>query len=176
MKRRATNTAIELVIEKIPSLMNYRSRIIAVSSLKIFKLTLYHHQILNFVEEQNYAIDKIQKEGTEIYHRKINDILIELNPFVSYEKSLKKLKKEVSELIPPNSKFEQFGKKIKYKIDRFLKDNTRNNRRIIRNIYNDFKNKVNDIKDLPDYKTIENHLKGLETEINTNHMQKLHAS
>ena len=172
----ATNTAIELVIEKIPSLTNYRSRIIAVSSLKNFQVDTLQSLILNFVEEQNFAIDKIQKEGTEIYHRKIEEILRELNSFTSLTKnSLEKLKREVSELIPPNSKFEQFGKKIKYKIDRFLKDNTRNNRREIRNIYNEFKNKVNDIRDLPDYKSIENHLKKLETEINTNHMQELQA-
>ena len=72
---------------------------------------------------------------------------------------MENLKKEVSGIVPPNSKFEQFSKKIKYKIDRLIKDNSQNNRRVVRNIYNEFKNKVNDIRDLPDYKSIENHLR-----------------
>ena len=87
----ATNTAIDLVIEKIPSLTNYRSRIIAVSSLKNFQVDTLQSQILNFVEEQNFAIEKIQKEGTEIYRRKIEEILRELNSFTSLRINLWKI-------------------------------------------------------------------------------------
>jgi hypothetical protein len=166
--------AREQIKEYIPSLDKHLTKLIAVSSLDGFQIDNLRELILNFVEEQNFAIEKIKKEGTEVFKRKIRELEKVLQSIiVKTEASIEKLKKNIESLLPEKGDFASFNKHFTKNRDKFTRDAKTKITRATKEVFSKFRDKTNEVRYKNSYTEINNFLGKLKNDINNDSMKDL---
>jgi len=156
--------AKKLLKQQIPSLSKYETRIIAVSAKTNLNIGGLRECILNFVEEQNMAIQKAKKETPEVFRKKVTEISKVLDLVsIEVERALDRLQREINSLLSPkNSESFSFQKQK----NRLLSEARRNITRSTKGIFSDFQDRVKDISYITKSSEIEGRLEKIENDVN----------
>lgn len=169
--------AKELIKDLIPSLSKHEIRTIAVSSKTKHNIRALRESVCNFVEPQNFALQKIKSETPEVFRRRVNEISREINKItVDIENSLSRLEREMQGLIPkshvPFESFEQFFKKQK---DKLTSSSKHEISQCVKDISADFKNIGQEIMSLSTMKEIKEHISKIKEDINSKKLAELNS-
>jgi hypothetical protein len=169
--------AKELIKDLIPSLSKHEIRTIAVSSKTKHNIRALRESVCNFVEPQNFALQKIKSETPEVFRRRVNEISREINKVtVDTENSLSRLEREMQGLIPKSHEhfesFEQFFKKQKDKLNSSSKHEIS---QCVKDISADFKNIGQEIISLNTLNKIKEHISKVEEDMNSTKLVELNS-
>jgi hypothetical protein len=158
--------AKKILKQQIPSLSKYETRIIAVSAKTKLNISGLRECVLNFVEEQNIAIEKAKKETPEVFKRKIIEISKVLDLVsIEVERSLDKLDREVKSLMPQKS-FESFDISFQKQKNKLLSETKKQITKSIKGIFSDFQDRVRDINYITNSSEVKGRIEKIEKDVN----------
>jgi predicted GTPase len=158
----------------MPSLSRHMTRVIAVSAKNGFQIENLRELILKFVETQVFAIDKIRKENSDVFKRKIKEVQRTLeNLMLKSEKSIDLLRKNIEIMFPERGELQSFSKNFDRHGEKLLKDGKIKISRTVKDIFSSIKDKASNIRYASSYAEINAAIKKIENDLNKSSIKDL---
>jgi predicted GTPase len=165
----AVDKARDIIKEEMPAVHRYATRIIAVSAKTSFQIETLRSLILNFVEEQNLAIQKVKREAAPLFQRKIQELQQKMDELIQgVDASFKKWDQLVAPILARSTRsgVERMDTYIKKDKDRIIQDIKRSVARSLRDVQDRLREKSSDLRYAGSWDRVNQMLKGIETDIN----------
>ena len=165
----AVEKARDIIKEEMPAVHRYATRIIAVSAKTSFQIETLRSLILNFVEEQSLAIQKVKREAAPLFQRKIQELRLKMDELIqAVEASFKKWDQLVAPILARSTRsgIERMVNYLKRDKDRMTQDLKRSVARSLRDVQERLREKSGDLRYSGSWDRVNQMLKGIETDIN----------